>query len=92
MNKSTTDWRQAFTKEEIAELREHSDWRGWLMLISDYGMVAASMALVAFYPKALTVIVALVVIGTRQLGLAIHSTSASVPWPPRPVARKSSTR
>jgi fatty acid desaturase len=71
MSRSTTDWQQAFTKEEIAELREHSDWQGWLMLIIDYGVIAAVMALVALYPNPLTVIVALVVIGTRQLGLAI---------------------
>ena len=71
MSTSTTDWRQAFTNQEIAELRELSDWQGWLMLITDYAVIAAAMALVAYYPNALTVICALVLIGTRQLGLAI---------------------
>lgn len=71
MSSSTTDWRQAFTREEIAELRTHSDWQGWRMLITDYGMIAAVMTLVAFYPNAFTVVFALVVIGGRQLGLAI---------------------
>ncbi len=71
MTSSTTDWREAFTKEEIAELREHSDWQGWRMLIADYGMIAAVMTLVALYPNVFTVAFALVVIGGRQLGLAI---------------------
>ena len=71
MRSLDTDWRQAFTKEEIAELREHSDWQGWLMLIIDYAVIAAAMALVALYPNPFAVIVALLLIGTRQLGLAI---------------------
>jgi len=71
MSTSTTNWRQAFTKEELAELREHSDLRGWLMVMTDYGMIAASMALVAFFPNTLTVLAALIIIGTRQLGLAV---------------------
>lgn len=71
MSSSTTDWRQVFTDEEVAELRQHSDWQGWRMLIADYGMIAAVMTLVAFYPNLLTVVFALVVIGGRQLGLAI---------------------
>lgn len=77
MSTSTTDWRQAFTKEEIAELREHSDWHGWLMIVTDYGMIAAAMALVAFYPNAFTIIFALAVIGGRQLGFAIIFHEAS---------------
>ena len=68
---SARDWRQAFTKAELVELREHSDWQGWLMLFIDYGLIAAAMTLVAFYPNIVSVLVALAVIGTRQLGLAI---------------------
>ncbi len=71
MSSSTTDWRQVFTDEEVAELRQHSDWQGWRMLIADYGMIATVMTLVAFYPNLVTVVFALVVIGGRQLGLAI---------------------
>ncbi len=71
MSSSTTDWRKVFTDEEVAELRQHSDWQGWRMLIADYGMIATVMTLVAFYPNALTIVFALIVIGGRQLGLAI---------------------
>ena len=71
MSSLDTDWRKSFTKEEITELREHSDWQGWLMLTTDYAVIAAAMALVALYPNPFAVILALLVIGTRQLGLAI---------------------
>ncbi|MEM7135618.1 MAG: fatty acid desaturase family protein [Myxococcota bacterium] len=71
------DWRESFTKEEIKELRQHSDWHGWLTLVTDYGMIAASMALVAYVPNVWTVLLALVVIGTRQLGLAVILHEAS---------------
>ncbi|MGB5813495.1 MAG: fatty acid desaturase family protein [Polyangiales bacterium] len=77
MSTSTPDWRQAFSKEEIAELREHSDWRGWTTLLIDYGTIAAAMALVAFVPNVVTILFALVVIGTRQLGLAVVVHEAS---------------
>ncbi|MEM7437232.1 MAG: fatty acid desaturase family protein [Myxococcota bacterium] len=78
MNDSTPiDWRKSFTKEEITELRQHSDWHGWLTLVTDYGMIAASMALVAYVPSAWTVVLALVVIGTRQLGFAVILHEAS---------------
>jgi len=77
MSTSTPDWRQAFSKEEIAELREHSDWRGWLTLVVDYGTIALAMALVAYFPNVFTILLALVAIGTRQLGLAIIFHEAS---------------
>ena len=77
MSTPTSDWRQAFTKEEIADLREHSDWRGWLTLVVDYGTIAAAMGLVAYFPSVFTILFALVVIGTRQLGLAVVLHEAS---------------
>ena len=71
MRASTASWRESFSKEEIAELRKHSDWRGWLMLLTDYGMIAAAMAIVLWFPSVFSVAFALLVIGTRQLGLAV---------------------
>ncbi len=41
------------------------------MLVADWGVIAAAMALVAVVPNVFTVAFALVVIGTRQLGLAV---------------------
>jgi len=59
------------TREEIRDLVEHRDLRSVGSLVVDWGLVAASFAAVARWPNPITVIVALFVIGARQLGLAI---------------------
>ena len=64
-------WLEHFTTEEIRELRVVRDHRAWLTLLVNYGLIAAAMALVAYRPNVLTVLLALCIIGTRQLGLAV---------------------
>jgi len=64
-------WLERFTADEIRELRIIEDWRAWLTLLVDYGLIAGAMALVAVVPNALSVLLALLIIGTRQLGLAV---------------------
>ena len=64
-------WLESFTTDEIRELRAIREHRAWLTIIVNYGLIAASMALVAYAPNALTVVLALCIIGTRQLGLAV---------------------
>jgi fatty acid desaturase len=56
---------------EIRELTTASDAHGFAALLTTWTMIAASFALVAWAPSALTVIVALIVLGGRQLALAI---------------------
>lgn len=65
------DWKQALSREEIRELVELRDARAWFSILLDWGLVGASFALVARWPNPLTILVALFVIGSRQLGLAI---------------------
>ena len=64
-------WLEHFTTDEIRELRAIREHRAWLTLGVNYGLIAASMALVAYLPNVLTVVLALCVIGTRQLGFAV---------------------
>ncbi len=64
-------WLDALSREEIQELRRMSDWHSWVSLLTDWGLVAGAMALVAALPNPATVILALIVIGTRQLGLSV---------------------
>lgn len=47
------------------------DWRSWLTLAVNWGWIAAAMALAATWPNPLTIVLALAIIGTRQLGLAV---------------------
>ena len=69
------DWLGALSRDEIQALLRPSDWRSWLSLAIDWGLVFGAMALVAAWPHPwtlpLAVVLALFLIGARQLGLAI---------------------
>ena len=43
-------WREALTDEELNGLLALNDWRGWLSIALNWGIVAASFALVAVAP------------------------------------------
>jgi fatty acid desaturase len=70
-------WRSALSRAEMDALLRVSDLRGWLSIVVDWALVFASFALVHAWPNPLTVVVALFVIGARQLGLAILMHEAS---------------
>lgn len=65
------DLREVLSRDEIAELTTASDARGLLSVAVSWTMIAAAFALVAWLPHVVTVLVALVVLGGRQLGLAV---------------------
>ncbi len=73
----TVDWRSALSPEERRELLAVDNWRGWLSIALDWGLVAAAMAGVAVWPNVLTVVLALFVIGARQLGFAVMMHEAA---------------
>ena len=70
-------WNELLSQDEISELLKRSDWSAWLTVGLCWAIVFAAMALVAAWPNPLTVIVALFVIGARQLGFAVimHDSS-----------------
>jgi len=70
-------WREALSADEIRDLVQLEDWRSWLSIALTWGLVFAAMALVAAVPHALTVLLALFVIGARQLGLAVFMHEAA---------------
>ena len=70
-------WLEAVPQDELDRVLEMQDWRSWLSLALDWALVAASMALVALRPGILTTIVALFIIGARQLGLTVLMHEAS---------------
>lgn len=63
--------RAYLSQAEIRELLTRSDLRGWAAVLTTWGLVAGAFALVAAWPNALTVVLALFVIGGRQLALGI---------------------
>jgi fatty acid desaturase len=74
-------WRDELTREEIAELLRFEDWRSWGSIAFDWAVVLGAMALVALWPHAptlpLAILVALFLIGARQLGFAVLMHEAS---------------
>jgi len=59
------------TKDEIRSLITPSDLRGTRSLLFDWVLIMLCFALVARLPNPLTIVLALVVLGGRQLGLAV---------------------
>src|SRR5262245_2706950 len=59
------------TVEELQHLRRLSPLRSAWLIAHAWGVIAAAAALYILWPSALTVAVAVVVIGARQLGLAV---------------------
>ena len=67
----TWNWRDSLSAEERRELLEVDNLHGALSLALDWSLVFGAMALVAWAPNPLTIVLALFVIGARQLGFAI---------------------
>ena len=62
---------------DAARLRTRSDWIGAALVCHAWLLIAGAMALFAAWPNPLTFVVAVAVIGNRQLGLAILMHDAS---------------
>ncbi len=64
-------WRAALGSEELARLLEVRNLRALGSVAFNWALVLAAMALVAAWPNPLSVLLALFVIGARQLGFAV---------------------
>ncbi len=60
-----------FTADDIAAVRTRSDVTGLLCVFHAWAVIGAAMAVYALWPNPLTFLAAVLVIGSRQLGLAI---------------------
>lgn len=67
----TINPKEIFTDSEWAELQNRSDEKGALMVAHAWGVIALAFAIHAIWPNPLSWIFAVMIIGTRQLGLAI---------------------
>ncbi len=70
-------WREALSREEVADLLTMRDWRSWATIAFDWAVVFASFWMVATWTNPLTIVLALFLIGARQLGLAVVMHEAS---------------
>ena len=71
MNVQRFDPTKVFSKEEMAGLRARSDMTGLLCVAHAWIVIGVAMAVYALWPNPLTFLGAVIVIGGRQLGLAI---------------------
>lgn len=65
------DPKAVFSPEEWRRLTARNSLRGLWLVAHAWATIAAAMALVAVWPNPLTWLIAVMVVGTRQLGLAI---------------------
>jgi fatty acid desaturase len=63
--------RDLLTEPQLVALRERSLWRGLWLIAHAWGVILGAIALVAWWPNPLTFLLAVLLIGSRQLGLAI---------------------
>ena len=68
--------KEYFSKEEVSKLHEYSDWKALWEVAYNWLWIIAAFALVYFVPNVMTIIIALFIIGGKQLGCAIimHDT------------------
>ena len=75
-----------FSREEIQRLSQRSDAAGWWAIGSTWAIIAAAFAMLAIWPNPVTFLLALVILGGRQLALAIlmheaaHGTLFRTRW------------
>ena len=67
----TADTQPSLSPEQDAYLRERSDWMGAYLVLHAWGVITLAMAVFIAWPNPLSFIVAVLIIGGRQLGLAI---------------------
>lgn len=77
---------QYLSREEIREFTVRSDAAGARMLLANWAIIAATFTVVALWTNPLTILLAIPLLGGRQLGLAVlmheagHSTLFRTPW------------
>jgi fatty acid desaturase len=63
--------RDLLTDQELIEVRTRKTWKGVAMIAHAWCLIFGAIALVAIWPNPLTFVLAVAIIGSRQLGLAI---------------------
>jgi len=63
--------RDFMTEAELVEVRTRSTWKGIALIAHAWAVIAGAIAMVAIWPNPLTFLLAVAIIGSRQLGLSI---------------------
>ena len=72
------DFRKALPREVVQSLTRRSPWRATAALLHDFAVLAAAIAVALyFWPNPLVILLAVLVIGTRQHGLFVIAHDAA---------------
>ena len=63
--------RDFLTEDQLIAVRQRVTWKGVALIAHAWALILGSIALVAWWPNPLTFLLAVGIIGSRQLGLAI---------------------
>ena len=63
--------RDFLSEDQLIAVRQRSTWKGVALIAHAWALIFGSIALVAWWPNPLTFLLAVGIIGSRQLGLAI---------------------
>jgi len=63
--------RDLMTEQELIEVRTRSTWKSVALIAHAWTLILGSIAMVAVWPNPLTLVLAVAIIGSRQLGLSI---------------------
>ena len=63
--------RDLLTDDQLIEVRTKSSWKGIALIAHAWVLIFGAIALVAWWPNPLTWLLAVAIIGSRQLGLSI---------------------
>jgi len=69
--------RDIFTPRELIELKQKSDLRGAWLIFHAWAVIFAAMAMFVWWPNPVTFLLAVAIIGARQLGLAVLAHDAA---------------
>jgi len=63
--------RDVLTEEQLVAVRQRKTWKGIALIAHAWALIFAAIALVAVWPNPFTYLLAVAIIGSRQLGLSI---------------------
>src|SRR3982074_1974027 len=63
--------RDFLTEDQLIAVRQRSTWKGAALIVHAWVLILGAIAVVAWWPNPLTFVLAIGIIGSRQLGLAI---------------------
>ncbi|MGY4454705.1 fatty acid desaturase [Bradyrhizobium sp. i1.3.1] len=59
--------RDFLTDDQLADVRQRVTWKGVALIAHAWALIVAAIALVAWWPNPITYILAVAIIGSRQL-------------------------